>query len=131
MHETVPVEGLIAIETMTLVPAATPDAGTVTERVVPVLVLAAVPMVLTKAISAKAFDPGNRDRNVKSVRKKARARVVLRSNLGRRLARGQLKSRGFMLCRFWCSDPKHCRCIMLMGLPSERHSPPPLCVLAM
>jgi hypothetical protein len=72
-----------------------------------------VPIVLTKAISAKAFDPGNRDRSVKSVRKKVRVRVVLQPSLGRSSARGQWKKRGFMLRGFWCSELKDCRCVIL------------------
>jgi hypothetical protein len=81
VHETAPVEGLIAIETMTLVPAATPDAGTVTERVVPVLVLDAVPIVLIKAISAEASDPENTDKEIKSVRRNPCRRLFSRCAL--------------------------------------------------
>ena len=52
----VPVAGLSANVRMILFPAATPDAGTVIEVVVPVVVDEAVPMFLTNAICAKALD---------------------------------------------------------------------------
>lgn len=55
-QETVPDAGSNASEMITLFPAATPAAGTMTVRVVPVLVVEIVPTVFTKEIAACAWE---------------------------------------------------------------------------